>query len=163
MHAIEHRGDEATHNILNTLNESFITPFDREDIMALANKMDDIIDGLYMIINRFYIYKIERASEESKKLSEIVRNCALALQKAITLMRSNKNMTEVLKQCIEINRLENMADEIRDEAISRILNDPDANPITVIKQKELLEAAESITDTCEHVANVLESILVKNN
>lgn len=163
MHAIEHRGDEMTHIILNTLNESFITPFDREDIMMLANKMDDIIDGLYAIANRFYIYKIEKASEESKKLADITRNSVLALQKAISLMRSNKNMREVLKHCIEINRLENMADEIRDEAISRILNDPNANPITVIKQKELLEMAEAITDTCEHLANILESILVKNN
>ena len=163
IHSIEHRCDEMTHIILNTLNESFITPFDREDIMALANKMDDIMDGFYMIANRFYLYKIENPTEESKKLADISLNAVKSLQKAISLMRHNKNMRAVLKECIEINRLENMADEIRDEAISRILNDNNANPILVIKQKELIEAAESVTDTCEHAANVLESILVKNN
>ena len=72
-------------------------------------------------------------------------------------------MKDTLKQCVEINRLENMADEIRDEAISRILNDENANPILVIKQKELFEEAENVTDMCEHVANVVESIIVKNN
>ena len=163
IHSIEHRCDEMTHIILNTLNESFITPFDREDIMTLANHMDDIMDGFYMIAKRFYLYKIDNPTEESKKLADICLNAVKSLQKAVSLMRSNKNMREVLKHCIEINRLENLADEIRDEAISRILNDNNANPILVIKQKELIEAAEGVSDTCEHAANVLESILVKNN
>ena len=163
MHAIEHRGDEINHNILNMLNESFITPFDREDIFSLAQNMDNIIDGIYMITNRFYLYKIFTPAEESKKLAVIIENSAKAVSKVVSFLRSNKNMKETLKQCVEINRLENMADEIRDEAISRILNDENANPILVIKQKELLEEAESVTDMCEHVANVVESIIVKNN
>ncbi len=163
MHAIEHRGDEINHNILNMLNESFITPFDREDIFSLAQNMDNIIDGIYMITNRFYLYKIFTPSEESKKLASIIENSAKAVSKVVNFLRSNKNMKETLKQCVEINRLENMADEIRDEAISRILNDEKANPILVIKQKELFEEAENVTDMCEHVANVVESIIVKNN
>lgn len=163
MHAIEHRGDEINHNILNMLNESFITPFDREDIFSLAQNMDNIIDGIYMITNRFYLYKILTPSEESKKLALIIENSAKAVSKVVNYLRSNKNMKETLKQCVEINRLENMADEIRDEAISRILNDENANPILVIKQKELFEEAENVTDMCEHVANVVESIIVKNN
>ena len=163
MHAIEHRGDEINHNILNMLNESFITPFDREDIFSLAQNMDNIIDGIYMITNRFYHYKIFTPAEESKKLASIIENSAKAVCKVVNFLRSNKNMKDTLKQCVEINRLENMADEIRDEAISRILNDENANPILVIKQKELFEEAENVTDMCEHVANVVESIIVKNN
>lgn len=163
MHAIEHRGDEINHNILNMLNESFITPFDREDIFSLAQNMDNIIDGIYMITNRFYLYKIFNPAEESKKLASIIENSAKAVCKVVNFLRSNKNMKDTLKQCVEINRLENMADEIRDEAISRILNDENANPILVIKQKELFEEAENVTDMCEHVANVVESIIVKNN
>lgn len=164
MHAIEHKGDEITHNIINKLNESFITPFDREDILDLANNMDNVIDALYMIVNRFYLYKISAPSEESKKLADIIEKSVQALQKVVNSIRSNKNLKETLRQCIEINRLENLADEIRDEAISRILNDDkNANAITVIKQKELLEAAENVTDLCEHIANVVESIIVKNN
>lgn len=163
MHSIEHRGDEVNHNIINMLNESFITPFDREDILALANNMDNIIDGIYMITNRYFIYKLFTPSEEAKKFSAVIENSVKAVQKAVISLRSNKNMKETLKQCVEINRLENLADEIRDEAISKLLNDPKADPISVIKQKELFEAAELVTDMCEHVANVVESILVKNN
>lgn len=163
MHAIEHRGDEINHNILNMLNESFITPFDREDIFILAQNMDNVIDGIYMIANRFYLYKISNPSEESKKMASIIENSVSAVCKVVNSLRSNKNIKETLKQCVEINRLENMADEIRDEAISRILNDDKANPILVIKQKELFEEAEKVTDMCEHVANVVESIIVKNN
>ena len=163
MHAIEHRGDEINHNILNMLNEIFITPFDREDIFTLAQNMDNVIDGIYMIANRFYLYKINTPSEESKKLASIIENSVSAVCKVVNSLRNNKNIKETLKQCVEINRLENMADEIRDEAISRILNDDKANPILVIKQKELFEEAEKVTDMCEHVANVVESIIVKNN
>lgn len=163
MHAIEHRGDEINHNILNMLNESFITPFDREDIFTLAQNMDNVIDGIYMIANRFYLYKINTPSEESKKLASIIENSVSAVCKVVNSLRNNKNIKETLKQCVEINRLENMADEIRDEAISHILNDDKANPILVIKQKELFEEAEKVTDMCEHVANVVESIIVKNN
>lgn len=163
MHAIEHRGDEINHNILNMLNESFITPFDREDIFILAQNMDNVIDGIYMIANRFYLYKISNPSEESKKMASIIENSVSAVCKVVNSLRSNKNIKETLKQCVEINRLENMADEIRDEAISRILNDDKANPILVIKQKELFEESEKVTDMCEHVANVVESIIVKNN
>ncbi|WP_428066326.1 DUF47 domain-containing protein [Candidatus Proelusimicrobium volucris] len=163
MHAIEHRGDEINHNILNMLNESFITPFDREDIFTLAQNMDNVIDGIYMIANRFYLYKINTPSEESKKMASIIENSVSAVCKVVNSLRNNKNIKETLKQCVEINRLENMADEIRDEAISRILNDDKANPILVIKQKELFEEAEKVTDMCEHVANVVESIIVKNN
>lgn len=163
MHAIEHRGDEINHNILNMLNESFITPFDREDIFTLAQNMDNVIDGIYMIANRFYLYKINTPSEESKKMASIIENSVSAVCKVVNSLRNNKNIKETLKQCVEINRLENMADEIRDEAISRILNDDKANPILVIKQKELFEESEKVTDMCEHVANVVESIIVKNN
>lgn len=163
MHAIEHRGDEINHDILNMLNESFITPFDREDIFTLAQNMDNVIDGIYMIANRFYLYRINQPSEESKKLADIIEKSVSAVCKVVNYLRSNKNMKDTLKQCVEINRLENMADDIRDEAISRILNDDKANPILVIKQKELFEEAEKVTDMCEHVAAVVESIIVKNN
>lgn len=162
MHELEHYGDELTHTILNTLNETFITPFDREDIMALANKMDDTIDGIYMITKRFHLYKIHTPSESSQKLARVIEQSTKALQKAVGSLRSNKNMKETLRQCVEINRLENEADVLRDEAICYLF-DNEKDPIKIIKQKELYEAAESVTDNCEHVANIVESILVKNN
>lgn len=162
MHEKEHYGDELTHTIINTLNETFITPFDREDIMALANHMDDVVDGLYMITNRFAIYKIQQPSEPSKKLADILARATKALQKAVGALRNKKLMKETLLQCVEINRLENEADVVRDEAISSLFEN-EKDPIMVIKQKELYEEAENTVDFCEHTANVVESILVKNN
>ena len=162
MHEREHYGDELTHTIINTLNETFITPFDREDIMALANHMDDIVDGIYMITNRFALYKIEKPSEPSKKMADILARATKVLQKAIGALRNKKLMNETLKYCVEINRLENEADVIRDEAISNLF-EKEKDPIMIIKQKELYEEAENVADFCEHTANVVESILVKNN
>jgi len=163
MHEIEHRADDCTHDIMHAVNESFITPFDREDIVLLAGRMDDIVDGMYFITNRFYLYKITKPEEESKKLAAIIEQCCKSLQKVISSLRSNKNIKETIKECIEINRLENVADDVRDGAISRILNDGGADPLHVIKQKELFEEAEAVTDYCEHVANTVEAILLKNN
>lgn len=162
MHEKEHYGDELAHIIINTLNETFITPFDREDIMALTNHMDDVVDGIYMITNRFALYKITKPSEPSKKMADVLARATKALQKAVASLRNKKLMKETLTQCVEINRLENEADVIRDEAISGLFeNEKDA--IMIIKQKELYEQAENVADFCEHTANVVESILVKNN
>lgn len=162
MHEKEHYGDELSHTIINTLNETFITPFDREDIMALANHMDDIVDGIYMITNRYALYKIKQPSEPSKKMADILARATKALQKAVGALRSKKLMKETLMQCVEINRLENEADVVRDEAISSLFEN-EKDPIMIIKQKELYEESENVADACEHTANVVESILVKNN
>lgn len=162
MHEKEHYGDEITHTIINTLNETFITPFDREDIMALANHMDDVVDGIYMITNRFSLYKIKQPTEFSKRMAAVLAQSTKALQKAMGALRSKKLMKETLLQCVEINRLENEADVIRDEAISDLFENQ-KDPVMIIKQKELYEEAENVTDYCEHTANVVESILVKNN
>ncbi len=162
MHELEHYGDELTHTIINTLNETFITPFDREDILALANRLDDIIDGIYLISNRFMLYKITKPTEYSKKMANTIEQSTKAMQKALASLRSNKNMKETLFQCVEINRLENEGDVLRDEAISNLF-EKEKDPVMIIKQKELYEEAETVTDFCEHVANLVESILVKNN
>ena len=162
MHELEHFGDEMTHTIINTLNETFITPFDREDILALANRMDDIIDNIYQLTKCFALYKITKPTIYSQKLAATIEQTATALQKAVGSLRSNKNMKQTLEQCVEINRLENEGDILRDEAISDLFEN-EKDPIMVMKQKELYELAESTTDFCEHVANMVESILVKSN
>ena len=162
MHEFEHYGDEMTHAIINTLNETFITPFDREDILALANRLDDIIDNIYLLTNRFYLYKIEKPTDYSKKLAHVIEQTTHALQKAVATLRSNKHIKDTLRHCVEINRLENEGDVLRDEAISDLFAN-EKDPIMVIKQKELYEIAETTPDFCEHVANMVESIIVKNN
>ena len=162
MHEFEHYGDELTHSTINTLNETFITPFDREDILALANRLDDIIDNIYLLTNRFSLYKISKPTMYSKKMAVTIEQTSKALQKALATLRYKKSVTETLRQCVEINRLENEGDVLRDEAISDLFAN-EKDPIMVIKQKELYEIAETTTDFCEHVANLVESILVKNN
>ena len=163
MHAIEHDGDEVNHRIIDKLNESFITPFDREDILDLSNSTDNIIDGIYMIAKRYYLYKLLTPGEYSHKFAAVIEDSVLALQKVVHGLKHKKHTKEVMEQCVEINRLENMGDILRDEAISNLLNDENANPIIVIKKKEMYETCEYVTDMCEHVANIVESILVKNN
>ena len=163
MHAIEHEGDEISHRIIDKLNESFITPFDREDMLDLSNSTDNIIDGIYMITKRYYIYKLLTPGEYSHKFADLIEQSVLALQKVVHGLKHRKHSKEVMEQCVEINRLENMADILRDEAISNLLNDENANPIVVIKKKEMYETCENVTDLCEHTANIVESILVKNN
>ncbi len=162
MHEFEHYGDELTHTTINKLNETFITPFDREDILALANRLDDIMDNIYLLTSHFLLYKIQKPTEYIKKLAITLEQTTRALQKALASLRHKKRMTETLRQCVEINRLENEGDVLHDEAISYLF-EHEKDPIMVIKQKELYEIAESTTDYCEHVANLVESILVKNN
>jgi len=162
MHEREHYGDELTHTMINTLNESFITPFDREDILALANHLDDIIDVMYLLTNRFCLYQIKKPSDFSRRMANTIEQTVKSLQKMLASLRSKKNMKETLRQCVEINRLENEGDVLRDEAISYLFAN-EKDPIMIIKQKELYEVAEKITDACEHIANLVESILVKNS
>ena len=162
MHEMEHYGDELTHSTINTLNETFITPFDREDILALANRLDDIMDNIYLLTKRFNLYKISKPTQYSKRLANVIEQTAKALQHTLAALRNKKHMKETQDYCVEINRLENEGDVIKDEAISYLF-DNEKDPIMVLKQKELYEIAETTTDFCEHVANLVESILVKNN
>ncbi|MGB2578417.1 hypothetical protein AAIR98_000336 [Elusimicrobium simillimum] len=163
MHALEHKGDEINHKIIRTLNETFVSPFDREDVMAFAGNMDNIIDGMYMITKRLSIYHIKEATPELKQYALLFEKCTLILQKAVKELRhSTKKMKEILRYCVEINSLENEGDAIRDNALGALFENA-TDPILVIKWKEIYEAAETITDMCEAVANTIEAILVKNN
>lgn len=162
MHEMEHYGDELTHTTINTLNETFITPFDREDILALANRLDDIMDNIYLLTKRFHLYRISKPTDFSKRLAAVIEQTAQALQHTLAALRNKKHMKETQDYCVEINRLENEGDVIKDEAISYLF-DNEKDPIHVLKCKELYEIAETTTDFCEHVANLVESILVKNN
>jgi len=163
MHELEHKGDEINHRIVQFLNETMVTPFDREDIMSLAGNMDNVIDGIYMITKRMNIYKIKQSTDELVKYAELLERCTAALEKAVAeLKHSAKHMKEILRYCVEINRLENEGDALRDKAITRLFEDS-KDPIQIIKWKEIYEAAETVTDMCEYVANTIEAILVKNN
>jgi uncharacterized protein len=155
---IEHRGDEMTHNILVKLNQTFITPFDREDIHRLASSLDDVLDFVYAASNRLLNYKIKQPSPSAKVLAAIVLKQAQELQQAVGLLNKDGRL---LPHCVEVNRLENEADQVSREAIGRLFDNA-SDPITLIKLKELLEILEEASDRAEDAANVLETVVLKS-
>jgi predicted phosphate transport protein (TIGR00153 family) len=156
---IEHRGDDMTHNILTKLNQTFITPFDREDIYRLASSLDDVLDFVYAAGVRLVMYKITNAPPAASLLASIIVKQADQLTDA--LARLEKKHANVLEYCVEINRLENEADGIARAAIA-VLFEKEKDPISLIKLKELYEVLETATDKAEDAANVLEGVVLKS-
>ena len=157
----EHEGDTLAHEIVDMLNRTFITPIDREDIYALANTLDDILDMINSMANRIRLYKLDTHDEHLAQFADTIDQSAQALASAVRHIHDTKRARRVLDHCIEVNRLENMGDQIREKAIGRLFEN-EKDPIRVIKWKEIYEAAEGTLDTCEHVAKVIEAILVKH-
>lgn len=159
VHRIEREGDELTHTILTKLNQTFITPIDREDIHQLASKLDDVLDFINAAGARLVMYQITTPPPAAAELARIILMQSRELQKAVSLMQKNGN---ILAHCVEINRLENEADTVSQQAIARLFQ-CEKDPINLIKIKELLEFLERATDKAEDVANVLETVVLKNN
>ena len=160
MHDLEHQGDEVTHQILNNLNKTFITPFDREDIHSLAKEIDDIVDMLYTIVNRLKVYKIEKVDKNLVEFASVIEDSVRSVAIAVRGLRNMKNSKAASDACVEINRLENLGDSMRDEMLAELFEKP-TDPISVIKWKEIYQDAETVLDICEDVAHVVQSILVK--
>lgn len=157
----EHTGDQLTHDLMEMLNKTFITPLDREDIHELVSKMDDILDFIYGSAYRMVLYKIPYVGEEFKALARVLVRTTEEVCKAALRMKDMKQSQMILAQCIEINRLENEADEAHRRAVG-LLFEREKDPINVIKIKEILDHMETATDRCEDVANVIETIVLKN-
>jgi len=158
IHHIERQGDELTHAILTKLNQTFITPFDREDIHELAAKLDDVLDFINASGARIVMYRITTPPPAAGELAAIILRQCQELQQAVSLMQKNGN---ILAHCVEINRLENEADQVSQQAIATLF-DREKDPINLIKIKELLECLERATDKAEDVANVLETVVLKS-
>jgi len=156
---IERQGDELTHGILTKLNQTFITPFDREDIHQLASKLDDVLDFIHASSARISMYRITQPPAAARELARIILMQTQECQKAVSLLK--KKNGNVLPHCVEINRLENEADTVAQQAIAKLF-DNEKDPIALIKAKELLEFLERATDKAEDVANVLETVVLKN-
>lgn len=155
---IEREGDELTHAILTRLNQTFITPFDREDIYQLASKLDDVLDFIHTTTTRIVMYRIADPPPAASDLAKIILLQSKELQKAVSLIQKNGN---ILAYCVEINRLENEADNVAQQAIASLF-EHERDPIKLIKIKELIEFLERATDKAEDVANVLEAVVLKN-
>ncbi len=158
---LENKGDEITHQIYLELGKNFITPFDREDIHALATAIDDVADNIQGAANRMLLYRIDDLNEHIRKLSDLIYQASLDLEKAVRELKDIRNVRAIADSCIRINSVENQADFVFDRAVADLfLYETDA--IRLIKYKEIYSALETATDRCEDAANVMESILVKN-
>jgi uncharacterized protein len=158
LEELEHVGDKVTHQIIRKLNRTFITPIEREDIHSLAVALDDVMDLIEASAARMSLYKITQPTEEAGRLARVILRSAEEIVKAVS---SLERMDDVMEHCIEINRLENMADEISREAIADLF-DKEYDPMDVIKWKEIYETMETTTDRCEDVANIVESVALRN-
>lgn len=157
----EHIGDHVTHEVIDLLHQTFLTPFDRMDIHALIVKMDDILDITYYVGNRMTRYNITDVPEELGQLAEIVHSASGEIAKAVSLLRHLKNAPKILAHCVEVNRLENDADEKVNTVVEKLFGNH-CDPYQLIKVKELVENLEAATDKCEDVANLLEGIILRN-
>jgi len=158
---LEHKGDNITHQIHLELGKNFITPFDREDIHSLASSLDDVADFIHGAANRMDLYKLEKATEPMIEIADLLVEATEHVSKAIHELRDLKNIRNITDSCVRINSVENKADYIFDKAVADLF-EFEKDAISLIKHKEVLSAMEDATDKCEDVANVLESILVKN-
>jgi predicted phosphate transport protein (TIGR00153 family) len=156
---IEHQGDDQKKRIITMLNTTFITPFDREDIYALATVLDSILNLIDASAQRFVMYNIDKPTVEAKELAFIIVRCCHSLGNALNHL--GKRHDDIHEQCVELNSLENEADIVCRGAISRLFDD-EKDPIQLIKWKEIYEILERTTDKCEDAANILESVVVKN-
>lgn len=157
---VEHQGDEITHRTVKLLHETFITPLDREDIHQLVSKMDDILDFIDAAAQRIHLYDVTEIPKEGQELAEICVQAAHLVQSAVGALEDLKNPDNVVKTCVEINRLENDADHVLRSGLARLFKEePDTRKL--IKLKEVYELLETVTDRCEDVANIIEGIVLE--
>jgi predicted phosphate transport protein (TIGR00153 family) len=155
---IEGECDGLTHNIIQRLNRTFVTPIDREDIHALATSLDDVMDAIDAAANVVRRFQISTLRYGARELASLTWQSAMQVRVAVEALEKREGVHE---RAVEVNRLENAADDVHDEALRRLF-DEEKNAITVIKWKEMLDLLEEATDRCEDVANVLEGVVVKH-
>lgn len=159
---LEHHGDGITHEIIQRLHRTFVTPFDREDISLLAHSLDDVMDFIEAAGRTASLYRVVEPTERARELSRIVIGATRQLNEAMPRLRRHDQYPWILKQCVKINSLENQADDVHHAALAELFEVCQMNACDVIKWREIYEHLESATDRCEDVANVLEGIVLKH-
>jgi predicted phosphate transport protein (TIGR00153 family) len=160
IEVLEHTNDENTHNIFTELGKNFITPFDREDIHALASSLDDIADYIHSASKKINFYKVDPMEQGFQKMAEVISQSTETLHGAVMELRNMKNVSNITSALVKINSLENQADDIYDMSIEKLFDsEPDVKE--VIKKREIYQVMEIVTDKCEDAANVIESIVIK--
>jgi predicted phosphate transport protein (TIGR00153 family) len=155
----EQEGDRITHDIIRRLNQTFVTPIDREDILALASALDDVVDFTEEVADYLGLYKIEAPMEQAQDLAKVLNQASRQINEALPRLRGFKDISHYT---VEINRLENDGDRIVREAVASLF-DNGIDPMVVIRWKDIFEKLEDAIDATEHVANIIEGIALKNS
>jgi hypothetical protein len=153
--------DAATDGIVQRLNMSFVTPIDREDIHGLATSLDDVLDYIEASADRMNLYGVDKPREEAAELAAILIESTKQIRDGIHGLSTFRDIETILRPCVEINKLENQADQVQRKALRRLFKE-ETKPLEIAKWMEIFDRLETATDKCEDVANVLESIVVKN-
>lgn len=155
---IEHSCDELTHTVATTLNKSFITPFDREDIYMLSSALDDVVDLIDEAGRAMVMYDVREPTSHARRFAEVLQRMSVQLHETVKRLARPDGINERL---VELHRLENEGDDIYHTAIAELFRN-ERDPLTVLKWKEIYEKLESAIDRCENVANIIESVIIKH-
>jgi predicted phosphate transport protein (TIGR00153 family) len=158
---LEHKGDQVTHDIYGQLNRTFITPLDPEEISSLASTLDDVLDYIDGSAEKMFYYTIESTDSYMIELAKLIHMSTTEIESAVKSIRSFKDPRYIEERCIEVNRLENLADDVLAHAVTDLFKTTDA--ITIIKLKDIYEHLEIATDNCEDVANTLSDIAIRHS
>jgi uncharacterized protein Yka (UPF0111/DUF47 family) len=158
---LEHKGDQITHDIYEQLNSTFITPLDPEEISRLASNLDEVLDYIDGATEKMYYYNIETTDAHMIELAKLIHMSTVEIESAVKAIRSIKDPKYIEERCIEVNRLENLADDVLAHAVTDLFKTTDA--IKIIKLKDIYEHLEIATDNCEDVANTLSDIAIRHS
>ena len=160
IRVLELEADNITHQCDEMLHKTFITPLDRDDILRLISKMDDIVDFIEAAASSLSVYKLNQMTPASKELADLVVSCSIEVEAAVKGLRNMKNSDAIRMHCVAINRLENEADLVLRNALGKLFEE-EADAKTIIKWKEIYENLENATDRCEDVADVLQGLILE--
>lgn len=158
---IESRGDNIVHTIMDELAKTFVTPFDHDDLSELTSRLDDILDFIEAASHRMWSYEIKTVPPDMVKLAEVILASAKEVNHAVKDLRNINKRNEILQHCIEINRLENVGDDIQHTSVAALFKTKDA--VEIMKLKEIFEHLEEATDKCEDAADVIKDVFMKNS
>ncbi len=156
---IEHRGDEIVHHIYESLNRAFVTPLAKEDLAGLASKLDDVLDYINGAATRLSVYDIDKPTKAMVDFADLILKASEQLRAGMRAVRDSRAKDAVMSCTIEVNRLENVADDLLTASLADVFKSGD--PVRIIKFKDIYEYLEIVTDRCEDAANILEDIVVK--
>ncbi|MFT4061388.1 MAG: DUF47 family protein [Edaphocola sp.] len=157
---LEHKNDDLTHKVFVELGQNFITPFDREDIHYLATSLDDVADFIYASSKKMLLYQVRESDDFMRSMVVIIENAIIALNNALKHLRNMKNLRAITEACVQINSLENQADDLLDDYTIKLFGG-ELDAIQLVKLKDIYQDMEIITDKCEDAANVIETIIIK--